>query len=100
MLSELSSDQRWAGFFCCWARKEAYVKAAGGGLSIRLDSFDVSAAPTETQVQVRVLAERGRSQRWSIETLEIEPGYAAAVAYEGAPAKTGLFECRPDMIHG
>jgi 4'-phosphopantetheinyl transferase len=32
-------------FLACWTRKEAFVKALGGGLTVALDSFEVSVDP-------------------------------------------------------
>ena len=44
-LATLPAEQWIEGFFNCWTRKEAYVKALGLGLSHPLDGFEVSLAP-------------------------------------------------------
>ena len=43
----LPANQRQEGFFNCWTRKEAYLKAIGTGLSFPLKNVAVSLAPCE-----------------------------------------------------
>ncbi|MDH3639096.1 MAG: 4'-phosphopantetheinyl transferase superfamily protein [Gammaproteobacteria bacterium] len=68
-------------FFNCWTRKEAYVKAVGDGLSIPLDSFDVTLMPGDPP---RMLADRlgGGMSVWSLFDLKLAAGYVAALALE------------------
>ncbi len=55
-------------FFRCWTRKEAFVKALGVGLSLRLDELDVCAG--------RV----GENGAWRLESFSPLPGFIAALA--------------------
>ena len=61
------------GFFNCWTRKEAYVKALGLGLSYPLDAFSVSVAPGEIARLVDAIP------GWSLTSFEPAPGYQAAL---------------------
>lgn len=76
-LSALPSRLQLQGFFNCWTRKEAYVKALGDGLIIRLDSFDVTLVPGK-QVELS----NGSRGSWAIYAPGIA-GYAAAVVVQG-----------------
>jgi 4'-phosphopantetheinyl transferase len=87
--SALPETQKMAAFYACWTRKEAYLKALGGGLALPLDSFDVSLAPGDSP---RILAVHGlpdEAERWSVYDLVPAPGYAAALVIE-----RGLTACR------
>jgi 4'-phosphopantetheinyl transferase len=83
MLSALPVSQRVQGFFNCWTRKEAYIKARGVGLSLPLNSFDVSLAPEEPAALLSVSDGTGETQRWRLQELNPAAGYVAAVAVEG-----------------
>ena len=93
MLRELPAGQRTEGFFNCWTRKEAFVKALGEGLSFPLSQFDVSLAPGEpaTLLSVRGGDECGASG-WSLRELTPGFGCVAAVAVEGDGWRLGCWQ--------
>lgn len=55
-------------FFRCWTRKEAFLKALGVGLSVRLDELDVS--------ECRL----GENGAWRLDSFSPLPGFIAALA--------------------
>jgi len=90
-LSRQPAESRTEGFFLCWTRKEAYVKARGDGLHTPLDSFDVSLSPGTPAT----LSSADES-RWAIEAFDPSPSaemrYAGAVAAEGRDWTARYFE--------
>lgn len=81
-LAAVPDAERRAAFFDCWARKEAFVKARGEGLSLPLDSFDVAVTGAP-----RILATRpdpAEAARWQLLALDPSPGYAAALCVAGS----------------
>jgi 4'-phosphopantetheinyl transferase len=65
-------DRRWVeGFFNCWTRKEAYVKALGRGLSYPLDAFRVSVEDPACFIEAL--------PDWTLSSFEPAPGYQAAL---------------------
>jgi 4'-phosphopantetheinyl transferase len=75
-----------AGFFNCWTRKEAYLKATGMGLHLALNSFAVSLAPGQPSQFVS-----GVESKWQIAAHTPAEGYAAAVVHDGAPCAIRYF---------
>ena len=79
-----ADSQHLAGrFFACWTRKEAVVKAHGAGLSLPLDSFEVSVL-AESNPRLEWVSEDPRRD-WRLVNLDVAPGYAAALAVVGPP---------------
>ncbi len=73
-LVRLSSEDRVRGFFHSWARKEAFLKALGSGLSRDLSSFSVTITPTKPTTLLGAPAEQ-----WELVDLDAGAAYAAAL---------------------
>lgn len=82
-LRRTPAEARAAAFFSCWTRKEAYVKARGGGLSLPLDGFAVSVDAAAREVALSVFGHAEVGERWTIIGLIPAAGYVAALAAEG-----------------
>lgn len=83
-LELLPFEQREAAFFTCWTRKEAYIKAQGLGLSLALESFDVSLTPNEPAILRATRSDPQEAARWTLLPLDVDPHYRSAVAVESA----------------
>jgi 4'-phosphopantetheinyl transferase len=78
----LDPRDRPLGFFNCWTRKEAFIKALGDGLYHPLDRFDVSLAPGEPAKILRVESKSGDHCGWCLDSFSPAPGFVAAVVTE------------------
>lgn len=81
----LPAAQKPTGFFNCWTRKEAYLKAVGEGLAAPLDSFDVTLAPGDPPRMLTLRGDAAAAGRWTFHHLLPAPGYIGAIAMEGPP---------------
>ncbi|AZK45736.1 4'-phosphopantetheinyl transferase family protein [Paenibacillus lentus] len=52
-LHRLQDDNRLSYFFDLWTLKESYIKAAGMGLSLPLDSFSIRVSPERIELNTR-----------------------------------------------
>jgi 4'-phosphopantetheinyl transferase len=86
-LRNLPEDLKIKGFFNCWTRKEAYLKALGKGLSIHLDQFDAIPASKKFVQILKAQPDSTKSSCWSLYDLNVGSEYNAALVVEG----TGWF---------
>jgi len=77
-LDALQGSARELAFYRCWTRKEAYIKALGEGLSMPLDSFDVSLC----EQPELLLCRDGREdpKKWSMQDVSPGPDFVGAAA--------------------
>jgi 4'-phosphopantetheinyl transferase len=83
-LAELPADLRCAAFFCCWTRKEAYLKARGDGLALPLDQFDVAFVPGAEPRLLETRHDPAEASRWALRAIDVGPRHKAAIAVEGS----------------
>jgi 4'-phosphopantetheinyl transferase len=86
----LPEHERGEAFFRIWTRKEAYVKARGGGLTVSLSSFDVSLDAGEAH-----LLRAPDLDRWAIVDLDAGSGYAGAAVVEQPVGEVRRFTAGP-----
>lgn len=87
-LQKISTNRRKQAFFNCWARKEAFIKAIGKGLSFPLDKFDVDINKDKKTLLLN-------EQNWLLCAINIASNYAAALAVANSSAKVKIqqFNC-------
>jgi len=84
-LMDLPESERPEGFFNCWTRKEAYIKAVGDGLSVALDSFRVTLQPGVPARMVDLYGSTGAAEYWTLHAFTPDPDYTGAIAYRDQP---------------
>lgn len=81
-LRSLPERLQATGFYNCWTRKEAYVKARGDGLSFPLKQFDVSLIPGDPAKLLHVGDHE--VDHWTLQEIPVRENYVAALAVEGS----------------
>ncbi|MFZ3485069.1 4'-phosphopantetheinyl transferase family protein [Sphingomonas sp. 3-13AW] len=85
LLRAMGPARRLHGFYDCWTRKEAYLKAIGTGMAVEMASF-------QTTHRAGPPTRWGRVD-WSSESWSPLPGFAAAVVARGTDWR---MQHRPD----
>jgi len=96
-LTALPSHLYAEAFFCCWTKKEAFLKACGEGLAIPLNSFSVPLTANRAHTPVDlypVSKDMVPANRWSLYTLRPAPGYAGALVIEGSGWRLSQWQWR------
>ena len=78
----LPEHLRVPGFFACWTRKEAFLKATGDGLSVPLAGFSVSTHPDRDPEVAEIRGDAQAGKQWFLADLNVEEDYRAAMAVE------------------
>jgi 4'-phosphopantetheinyl transferase len=82
LIDSLPPERRPECFAALWTRKEALAKATGLGLGLPFDRLDAGGVgDPATRTVCDDLLPDGR--RWSLRSLDVGPGFAAALAVEG-----------------
>jgi 4'-phosphopantetheinyl transferase len=87
--------ERPLAFYRGWARKEAFVKAVGRGLSLPLKEFSVSLAPGLGEALRGVDSPREREVPWRVRSLPDLPGAEGAFAWDRRVERV----CWVDPVH-
>ena len=98
-IMSLAPAERVRAFFCCWTRKEAYIKAIGDGLSVPLNKFRVTVRPNEPARFVRFGRDTNDAQTWTLQDLCLASDCVAALAYPGRQRPLSVFPiCDPSQF--
>jgi 4'-phosphopantetheinyl transferase len=82
---------RIQAFYHGWTRKEAFIKAKGKGLSIPLDSFDVSISQGKQPAILRSSDDPMDLKNWKLFDLDTWPDYTSALCIEGEQKKINFY---------
>lgn len=90
-LRGLQGEDWLAGFYRCWTRKEAILKAEGVGLSRALDSFDVSLLPDK---KAELISTRQQfSHPWRLHDVSPSSSSIGALATAQLHPRLAYFRC-------
>ena len=92
ILRTISTEKKLEAFYNCWTRKEAFIKGHGKGLSLPLDSFDVSFTPWEPPMLLITKDKTKEHSLWTLLDLKPGLGYMGALAVKGIGCRFRYWE--------
>lgn len=87
----LPAEDRLAGFFNSWTRKEAILKATGEGIVGGMERVEVTLTPGEPARLLHIDGQASVGCQWTLHHLDPAPNFVAAVAVKGPSVR---FVCR------
>lgn len=90
-LLNLPYEQQPTVFYNCWTRKEAFIKAKGGGLSIPLDQFEVTLLPEDAPKLLAIDWAMEEVENWQMFSFNLEKEVIGALIVEGKIERVGYF---------
>lgn len=90
-MNGMSAEDKTRGFYRAWTRKEALVKAIGGGLTIPLDAFSVSLDEADGNMLLRGGGEIDPNS-WFVQSVSIDASCEAAIAWDRRPSIIQIHE--------
>src|ERR1022692_291478 len=86
-LRAFPQDLRVRGFFACWTRKEAFLKATGTGLSFPLADFSVTTHPDRDPKLEELEGNFDAGKPWLLKDLGVGDAHHATVAIDHPQAR-------------
>lgn len=97
-LATLAGDDYLQAFYRCWTRKEAFVKAHGAGLSLPLDSFDVTVDAASPAKLCSLDGDSEAPLNWSLFDLAAPAGFAGTLAALTLGNTVRIRDCDVDVL--
>jgi 4'-phosphopantetheinyl transferase len=79
LLEEAPAAERLDGFYRCWTRKEAYLKARGAGLTTKLHLFEVTFLPGVPPAMLHTEVAGEDPAAWRVFDIPVPDDYVAAL---------------------
>lgn len=90
-LRALPEHLRVPGFYACWTRKEAFMKATGDGLSFPLADFSATTHPDIDPMLEELRGNTEAPKHWFLADLRVADGFRATVAVEAAFSRVDTY---------
>lgn len=91
-LSSYQEEDRQMAFYRCWARKEAFIKAIGKGVSLPLDQFAISLDDDRYPSLIDMQWAPDQIPEWTLESFDLKNGTPGALAIQSGEIETKYFQ--------